>query len=115
MQERLSLRTLGELDNGSAELVINAAIRAAVADIDDRGDDGVKRQVHIIVEFKKLDNGIVATTVEAEAKVPKRRTATTLASLFVTPKGPEAVFQSYAPDDPHQRTIDEAEEQGGDQ
>jgi len=43
MQVPLCLDNIGELDSGSARLVIDAAIWAAVADLDDRGEDGKPR------------------------------------------------------------------------
>lgn len=54
MQANLSLANLHELDNGAAGLVIDDAIRKAVADLDDRGDDGKPRLVNIVVSLQKI-------------------------------------------------------------
>lgn len=107
MQQRLTLGTLGLLDGGAAELIIDEAIRAAAEDIDNRGEDGKPRAVNIVITLCRMDNGYVEAHVEAEAKVPKKRTASTLSKVRRSGGQTELVFQQFAPEDPDQRTIDE--------
>lgn len=108
MQERLCLETLGNLDCGAAGLIIDAAIRDALADLDDRGSDLKPRKVEIAVTLKVLDNGQVEAHVEACARLPRRRTASTIANLKRQgEQQPRLMFQTMAPDNPDQRTIDE--------
>ncbi|HEY7328514.1 MAG TPA: hypothetical protein VH592_12775 [Gemmataceae bacterium] len=38
-QKPLSCDTLGDLDGGAARAIVDAALREALADLDDRGDD----------------------------------------------------------------------------
>ncbi len=110
MQKRLSLATLGELDGGAAGVIIDAAIREAVGDLDDRGEDEKPRKVTIEITLKRMDNGLIESHVEACAKVPRRRTATTVGRVAGNGgKGMGLLFQSQVPDDPDQRTIDELE------
>lgn len=106
MQKTLSLETLGELDSGAAGVVIDAAIRTAVADIDDRGEDGKPRKVVIELTLSKMDNGLLAAHVEADARLPKRRTNSTLGKVSVSRGQPSMVFSAYG-GDPEQSTIDD--------
>lgn len=108
MQRPICLDSLGELDNGAARLVIDAAIRAAVGDLDDRGEDGKPRTVTIKLHLAKMDGGQVVAHVEAGTKVPSYKTAATVSRLARTTDGRSvALFQELAPAEPEQRTIDE--------
>lgn len=109
MQIPLCLDNLGELDSGAARAIIDAAIRQAVLDMDDRGTDGKPRSVNIVITLNRMDNGFIATHVEAEAKMPKRRTAGTVGVVKSQQGTTGLLFQSLAPEDPTQRTIDERE------
>ena len=108
---RLSLEQIRHLDGGASGAIIDAAIADAVRDIDDRGEDGKPRTVEIRLNFIKRPNGQVEVEVEAAAKVPRRRTASTCCNLKSNPTGtsPILLFQQYSPADPDQRTIDELE------
>lgn len=109
MKQTLSLDSLGDLDNGAARLMIDRALAAAVADLDDRGDDGKARKVVITLELKRTEGGLVVSHVQAKAAVPVYRTAGTLGKLRQKKGGQAALdFQQHAADDPDQRTIDEA-------
>lgn len=113
MQRNVSLENLGELDNGAAKTVINAALMRAIADLDDRGDDGKPREVTIKVSMKKIDGGLVSTHVEAATKCPSYVTNGTVCRPKVVGGQARLLFQQLAPDDPDQRTIDEALGDGG--
>ncbi len=110
MQVPLTLDTIGELDSGAARVIIDAAIRAAIVDLDDRGEDQKPRKVVITLDLKALDNGMITASVDAQVKVPARRTASTLGNVRTRDAMPQMMFQTLAPDDPSQRTIDEVEE-----
>ncbi len=109
MQQKLCLETIGEIDGGSAALIIDKAIADAVHDLDDRGEDGKPRQVHILLILQRMDNGLIEAHVEAEAKAPKRRTASHIAQLKRDGGSSDLLFQQYDSSDPSQRTIDEME------
>lgn len=110
-QKDLTVETIGELDDGAAGLMVNAAIRAALRDLEDRGKDGQKRCVEIKLTFELRPNGQVETCVEAGPKIPRYRTAETVTDLRMDGKGEyKLIFQQHAPDDPRQRTLDEATE-----
>ncbi len=112
MLANLTYGTLGDLDGGRAEAIIDAAIKTAVADIDDRGEDGKPRTVNIVVSLVRLPNseGKIAAHVEAEAKLPRRRTASTIGLVQQKHGKANLVFQTEAPEDPHQTTIDSLED-----
>jgi len=42
-QKPLTCETIGDLDGGAPRAIIDAAIREALQDLDDRGDDGQPR------------------------------------------------------------------------
>lgn len=106
-QLKLNLDTIGELDGGAARMMIDAALRSAIADLDDRGKDLKPREVNIKITMMLLENSSPVVRAEASTKVPSFRTAETVGIL--RREGPRSVvhFQSLSPDDPHQRTIDE--------
>lgn len=107
MQIPLCLDNIGELDHGAARLIIDAAIRDALRDLDDRGKDGKPRDINIKISMSLMDNGLIATHVEANSKIPARRTASTLGLVKQAQGNPEMLFQTLSPGDPHQTTIDQ--------
>lgn len=112
MQTNLCYFTLGDLDSGAAEKIITAGLNSMLADLDDRGDDGKPREVNIKVILVRADDGrsdTVVAHVEVGTKCPSRRTAGTMGKIRMSVRGAEFQFQTLAPDDPNQRTIDELE------
>lgn len=81
MKTQLSLDSIGELANGAAREIIDAALRTVASDLEDRGDDKKKRSVTITLEFCQLTNGDVDTTVQAIPKVPAYKTPSTFAKM----------------------------------
>jgi hypothetical protein len=109
VKQKLSLETLGDLDNGTARQICNSALARAVDDLDDRGDDGKERQVEIVVGMKQSkDGGFVVTTVSARAKLPVYRSRATVSEINRADGHTELIFNDLAPNDPRQKTIDEA-------
>ncbi len=109
----LSLENLGELDGGRAAGIINAALKQAVADLDDRGDDLKARKVTIVVEMEKSENsGHVFATVKAKTSLPEYKTGGTLAEFKQLPRGGGValLFQPLSPHDPDQEPLPEIEE-----
>jgi hypothetical protein len=104
-RETLQLETIGELDGGRAAGIINAAIKAAVADLDDRGDDKKARKVSITIELKKDKNGMIFTSTQAKTQLPPYQTGGTLSVMKVGKNGPQLEFQPMAPDDPTQEPL----------
>jgi hypothetical protein len=108
MQARLSVDTLGDLDNGASRLVIDNTINLAVADLDDRGTDGKPRKVVITLQLQQADNGLVVGHVETKLVLPALKTAGTVAEFRRRQnKSTQLVFQQFAPEDPEQTTIDQ--------
>lgn len=100
--------SLGKLDSGMAGLIIDAAIREAISDLEDRGfQDEKPRKVNIVLTFKLLDNGQVHANVEATPKVPMRKTASTVGEFKQGERGAQLMFREASPDDPRQTTIQE--------
>lgn len=104
----LALETLGELDAGRARAVINSAINAAIADLDDRGDDCKERIVTVTVTMVKDEkSGKNRVWVQARAKVPAYRTHTTEARTAHKTGGDLGLFfQSESPENVDQETFD---------
>lgn len=104
----VSCNALGDLDNGRARAIIDAAIREAIGDLEDRAEyDEKPRDVIIKIRFELRKNKEVDVTVDAVAKMPPRKTAMTSGQI-VDREGRAGVrFSALAPDDPMQMTIDE--------
>lgn len=107
MQVPLCLETLGDLDNGTAKMAIDEAIRRALQDLDDRGSDGKERKVGITLSIAHIDKVNIAAHVEVKVSLPAMRTAGTIATINRQQGQTHLMFQSWAPDNPEQRTIDE--------
>jgi len=108
MLTTLSLDTLGDLDGGAARAIVDKAIAAAVADLDDRGEDDKPRKVKITLTLERSDSGLVIGHIEAAIAVPAWNTAGPVSKVQRRANGQIGLtFQELAPDDPDQRTIDE--------
>lgn len=111
--QTFNIENLSQIDNGIAGAIINAAIKEAVTDLEDRGKEDKKaRRIEIGIELQLTARGEVDVSVEAHARIPKRRSASTRCAVRQDGKGPnnvKLVFQAFDPDNPNQRTIDEIE------
>lgn len=104
----VNARSIPDLADGQAEAIINAAIKQAVTDLDDRGHEDKKaRQVQILLTFDIGDTGDVFVVCEAAPKMPARRTKATSSKLYILENGPSLQFNTIASNEPTQRTIDE--------
>lgn len=109
MTSELTLDTLGDLDGGSAREIVNAALRSALTDLEDRGDDGKPRKVTITLHVHLLDNGQAAAKVDAKTTIPAYSTHATIANMTRREGRAGLQFQGLAPDNPNQKTLDEFE------
>lgn len=102
----LSLANLGELSNGVAGVVIDAALAAAVRDVEDRGlEDGKARKVTITVEMTKISDDAVSVEVEAKTSLPAYRTDKTIGLLGYEGKEPAIRFQPHVAERPDQEPL----------
>ena len=102
-QRSLTLATIGDLAGGQAEATINAALRAALRDTEDRGGDRKPRKVTIEIELRKLGEDNVSATVRAKTAVPPYQTDPTIGELRLTERGqPEMAFSPQSADNPDQ-------------
>lgn len=105
-QKTLTLANVGKLAGGQAEATINAALRAALRDTEDRGADKKGRKVTIEIELKKLGEDNVSATVKAKCSVPPYVTDPTFGELRVGEAGqPEMAFSPADPDNPDQPAL----------
>ena len=107
-QLTLTLDHLGELANGQAGVVIDAALAAAIRDTEDRGEDEKPRKVTIVVSLTKISEDNIAIEVEAKTTVPPYITDKTIGAISYakSAKGPGVLFQGMAADRPDQNTLD---------
>jgi hypothetical protein len=112
-QVALSCDTIGDQDNGIARHLIDSEITKAVNDLDDRGEeDGKPRKVAIEIEMVSA-NGLVISTVSAQAKLPARRTRNTAGEMRMAGKGTHLiVFQKHNSDRADQPTFGDAGDVG---
>lgn len=97
VKTHLSLANVGDLANGTAREIINAALNAVASDLDDRGNDRKKRSVTIKLEFCQLSNDDIDVTVEATPKVPAYKTPSTFAKMRRKDGLPALEFQDDHP------------------
>ena len=71
----LSLETIGQIDDGAAETLIEQELQRAIADTDAFGADFKKRKVVIQVTFQvDKKSGMLKTSLQCQAKLPARET-----------------------------------------
>lgn len=105
-RKSLTLSTIGDLAGGQAEATINAAIRAALRDTEDRGADKKARKVTIELEFKKVGPDNVTLAVRARPTIPPYQTDPTVGELLLNDRGqPEMQFSPDAPGNPDQPAL----------
>ena len=110
-QQRLDCDNIGDLGEGRARAIINAAIMESTHDVDDRGEDGKERTVVIKLRMKRRSDGLVETVVAAQATLPPRQTASTVSKVTQREgRGPQLAFQSWASDNPDQNTFPQLDE-----
>jgi hypothetical protein len=109
-QATLSLETIGKLANGQAAATINAALRAAVRDTEDRGDDKKPRKVTIEVELKKFGAEGVTATVKAKTTVPPYVTDPTVGTLGFSDGEAEVMFSPASASNPDQPALPHADD-----
>lgn len=113
-QTPLSLETLGDLDEGTAGILINRVIREAINDLDDRGDDEQKRKICIEVELLQK-NGLVSMTCAAQAKLPPRRSHATVAQVGHIAGEVNLMFQPEVSNRPDQNHLPMKPARAGDE
>lgn len=104
-KEKLDLSTLGRLANGVSAAVINAAIRAALRDTEDRGSDKKARKVTIEIEMKKLNDESITAAVKAKTTLPPYLTEPTIAHLKIDGEKVDAEFNPHSAANPGQMTM----------
>lgn len=108
-KQPLSLETVAGLSNGQALATINAAIRSAVSDIEDRGSDKKARKVSIELEFKKVGDGITAT-VKAKTSLPPYQTEPTYGEIVLNGGTAQMQFNPHCAENPNQGTLTDEDE-----
>lgn len=104
----LSLKTLGALNDGTAEAIINHEIALAIRDVDDRGSEDEKpRKVAIEIAMTPRKDGCVEVEVAALAKLPPRRCAPTVARPSHKEDRTSLWFQEFNAENPDQATFPE--------
>jgi hypothetical protein len=109
----LKCNTLGDLDNGQAGTIIDAALTKAINDLEDRGEeDGKPRTVTISVSLQK-SKGLTVIDVTASAKMPDFRSNATIAEARYKDQKHEMLFQDLNAENPNQPVFKEMDTQGG--
>jgi len=111
----LTWKTIGDLDEGRAGLMINEVLSALFRDLEDRGHDEKAREVTIKLTAVSA-KGMTVLDLQAAVKIPAFRTNNTLACMHNSKDGnkPHLCFQEFAPDNPDQNTLPLEEEKEGD-
>lgn len=105
-QVNLSLETLGDLAGGQAAAVVNAALRSALRDTEDRGSDKKTRKVTIEVVMGKIGTDKVGVGLKAKTSLPPYVTDDTIGDLGLDVRGnPECAFSPVSGSNPDQDAI----------
>lgn len=105
----LALASLGDLSSGQAAAVINAAIKAAIRDTEDRGSDKKKRKVTIELELAKVGESVTAA-IKAKTTLPPYQTEPTIGALKIGQNGDVGVeFNPHSPGNPDQQNFPDDE------
>lgn len=109
-KQRLTLEALTGLDSGKAAAVFQHELKKAVKDCTERPGETAAREVVLRVQVKPaVESSGVCTAAEVEfechSKIPRQRTRAY--QMEVDARG-ELLFNPDSPDDVHQRTLDEA-------
>lgn len=105
---KLTIETLQDLAEGQAGAVINAALKSAIVDTEDRGlEDGKPRKVTIEVCFEKISHSEVKTTIKAKTTIPPYQTMPTIGRLEFDNANREVVmqFSPHAANNPNQDSL----------
>lgn len=108
----LSLETLKDFDFGKSAVMFQQALKACVNDIRDRPGEKKARKVQLEVQITPVilqDGDVVDVEVEFMAKTVVPAWHTAARPLGVTRQG-DLFFSADSPDSPHQRTLDEVEQ-----
>lgn len=104
-------KNLGELSAGQAGLVIDAAIRQAATDFEERGREDEKPRVVTITLTMLSKGGQYAVDVQAGVKLPALRTDVTIVHPKKRQDGQTALlFEQFNPEAPDQPTLFEGED-----
>lgn len=112
MKERFGAASLATLDEGRIQAAIDQRIAECAKDIDDRGEDGHVREVHLSIKFTpEVHAGEVndiKTEIVCSAKVPPRRSRPYSTKLKRIGTGAAFILNEASPDNVRQGTLDEA-------
>lgn len=112
MLKNLTSETLGDLDNGLFGRLVDEELQKILADIDDRGHDGNKRQITITIDFqmdpsRDPHSPSLLIDPQVKSKVPPLRSGITIAKVGRSVKsGALAMqFRDDNRDNPEQPTL----------
>jgi hypothetical protein len=110
--QTLTLESLGDLNMGTARVIVNEEIKRAVLDTEDRGGDEKPRKVVIEVIMTRREDGLIETEIAAQAKLPPRRAASTTCKPVHRGKNDvNLVFESWSPENPDQAAFPEMDKE----
>ena len=111
MIQQLNARTLPDLSDGQAELIINSAINQAVSDLEDRGEQDKKERVVTITLRMAIMKGLTTVDVAAKVAMPEYRTQVTSCKKTIRKEGGVGLlFSGFSADNPDQPTFREMED-----
>lgn len=100
MSTTLSLETIGQIDDGAAETLIEQELQRVVADADANGLDCKKRKVVIQVTLQvDKKSGVMKTSLQCQAKLPARETREVGSSTRKDRGIAKLLFEEFGEDD----------------
>ncbi len=106
MSVKLSWRTIGELNQGSAGVLIDRAIADAIHDLDDRGqEDNKARKVNVTLVLEPRKDGEAEASVEVKLSLPAYQTAQHVCGRVRSGGELALLFEGLSPERPDQRAL----------
>ena len=115
VKQFLTLETMSGLSNGQVAAAVNAAMRAAIRDTEDRGADKKVRSVSIEVDFAKVSEDTIAVAVKCKTKMPAYVTQPTFGNIVFDGVEPKVEFNPHSADEPAQATLHDDPEEDDDE
>ena len=101
----LAGETIGMLNDGYLGKCLDENLRGVMKDIEQRGHDGLKRQITLKLTLVPMENGQVKIDTEVASKVPAYKPPMTIGRYDHSAGG--ITFRDDSPMDPTQQTIND--------
>lgn len=105
-RKQLIFENIKDIDHGRIAIAVNHALRQVYLDIQDRPNLPRERKVGIEISLKPITDGGALVEIEAKFKISAKRPEQSSVAYRMKESRDGMTFQTDAPDNPHQNTLD---------